>query len=239
MKTALITGASGGIGGQIALTLSKEGYAVALVYNKGEERASELCKQMPVAQAFRCDVSDFKQVEELYSQVKQVFSSLDLVVNCAGVAYSGLVQDMTPEEIQRVIAVDLNGTIYSCKMAAEVMTKRHRGVIINISSVWGEVGSSCEAVYSGAKGGVISFTKALAKELAPSGVRVNCISPGVIKTPMLDCYSTEDLRQLAQQTPLNRLGTPRDVAMAVKFLCGDDAAFITGQNLVVDGGFAL
>ena len=119
------------------------------------------------------------------------------------------------------------------------MVKNHSGVIVNISSIWGVVGASCEAVYSAAKGGVVTFTKAMAKEIGPSGVCVNCVSPGVIKTAMLDQYTAEDLQALADETPLGRIGTPRDVAKAVKFLISDDASFITGQNIIVDGGISL
>lgn len=167
------------------------------------------------------------------------YGKIDLVVNNAGMAYSGLLQDMTENEINSLIAADLTGVIYSCRFAADCMVKNHSGNIINISSVWGVAGASCEAVYSAAKGGVIAFTKAMAKELAPSGIRVNCISPGVIKTKMLDCYTLDDLQSLADETPLGRIGTPADVAKAVKFLSSDDSEFITGQNLIVDGGFIL
>ena len=239
MKTALITGASGGIGAGLAVAFSKAGYSLALSYNNNEKAVKGLCESLPNAKAFHCDVADFAQVENLYTQVMGEFSHLDVVVNNAGVAFQGLVQDMAQEDIIKVITTDLNGTIYSCRSAAKYMVKAHRGSIINISSVWGVVGASCEGVYSAAKGGVITFTKALAKELGPSGIRVNCISPGVIKTPMLDIYTDEDLQVLCQETPLGRIGTPEDVANAAIFLAAEQASFITGHNLVVDGGFAL
>ncbi|MBQ8604704.1 MAG: SDR family oxidoreductase [Oscillospiraceae bacterium] len=239
MKTALITGASGGIGARIAKELSNAGYAVALTYNKNKSAAEELCAELHNVQAFHCDISSFTSVQQLYADVLSVFGRIDVVVNNAGTAYTGLLQDMTEAEILNIINTDLNGVIYSTKFAADHMVKKHCGNIINISSVWGVAGASCEAVYSAAKGGVIAFTKAMAKELAPSGIRVNCISPGVIKTPMLDCYSADDLQALADETPLGRIGTTDDVAKAVKFLISDDASFITGQNLIVDGGFIL
>lgn len=239
MKTVLITGASGGIGAAIAKEMDRAGYAVALTYNKNKEKAEELCAQLNNAQAFQCDISSFASVEKLYTDVTAAFGSIDAVVNNAGTAFTGLVQDMTEAQILHLTNTDLNGVIYSSRFAAEHMVKKHTGVIVNISSIWGVVGASCEAVYSAAKGGVITFTKALAKELGYSGVRVNCVSPGVIKTPMLDCYSADDLQALADETPLGRIGQPEDVAKAVKFLISDDASFITGQNLVVDGGISL
>lgn len=233
MKTALVTGASGGIGGRIAKSLAEAGYLVAAVHNRGSQPEYENCT------AFKCDISDYRQVEELYKNVIKEFEHIDLVVNCAGCAYTGLLQDMTGRDIDKILFADLRGTIYSTKFAAQHMVKRHRGNIINISSVWGVAGASCEAVYSAAKGGIISFTKAMAKELGTSGIRVNCISPGVINTKMLDCYTDEDLRRLAQDTPLSRIGQPEDIARAVMFLAGEQASFITGQNLIVDGGFIL
>ena len=239
MKTVLITGASGGIGAAIAKEMDKAGYAVALTYNKNKESAEKLCGELQNAQAFQCDISSFESVEKLYSDVISAFGGIDAVVNNAGTAYTGLVQDMTESEILHLINTDLNGVIYSTKFAAKHMVKKHCGAIVNISSIWGVVGASCEAVYSAAKGGVVTFTKAMAKEIGPSGVRVNCVSPGVIKTAMLDVYSQEDLQALADETPLGRIGTPSDVAKAVRFLISDDASFITGQNLVVDGGISL
>lgn len=239
MKTVLITGASGGIGGEIARVLDKEGYNLAITYNKNKENAEMLCNDLSSAKAFQCDISNFESVKNLYSDIINTFGKIDVVINNAGTAFTGLVQDMSESEIIDLTSTDLNGVIYSCRFAAEYMVKKHSGVIINISSIWGVVGASCETVYSAAKGGVIMFSKALAKELGPSGIRVNCVSPGVIKTKMLDCYSEEDLQALADETPLGRIGATTDVANAVKFLISDDASFITGQNLVVDGGIIL
>ena len=239
MKTALITGASGGIGAGIAKELAAMGYTLAITYNKNSAKAEELCRQLGNARAFQCDISSFASVKKLYTDVINAFGHIDLVVNNAGTAYTGLLQYMKEEEILHIINTDLNGVIFSTRFAARAMVKKHCGNIINISSVWGVAGASCEAVYSAAKGGVIAFTKAMAKELAPSGIRVNCISPGVIKTPMLDCYTEEDLQALAEETPLERIGTPEDVAKAVAFLASDNSSFITGQNIVVDGGFIL
>ena len=239
MKTVLITGASGGIGAAIAKELSAAGYNVALTYNKNRESAENLRAELTGAQAFHCDISSYASVEKLYSDVMAHFGTVDAVVNNAGAAYTGLLQYMSEAEILSLVNTDLNGVIYSTRFAADLMVKKHAGSIVNISSIWGVVGASCEAVYSAAKGGVVTFTKAMAKEIGPSGVRVNCVSPGVIKTAMLDCYSEEDLQALADETPLGRIGTPEDVAKTVRFLISDDSSFITGQNIVVDGGISL
>ncbi len=239
MKTVLITGASGGIGTAIAREMSAAGYNVALTYNKNRESAEKLRIELGNACAFHCDISSYSSVENLYSDVLAHFGTIDAVVNNAGAAYTGLLQYMSEGEILSLVNTDLNGVIYSTRFAADLMVKKHAGAIVNISSIWGVVGASCEAVYSAAKGGVVTFTKAMAKEIGPSGVRVNCVSPGVIKTAMLDQYSPEDLQALAEETPLGRIGTPEDVAKTVRFLISDDSAFITGQNIVVDGGISL
>lgn len=239
MKTVIVTGASGGIGGAIALKLAEDGWQVAAVYNTGKDRARRLRKNSQAIKTYQCDISDYDSVERLFGAVQADFGGIDGLVNCAGTAYSGLLQDMGREDIDRIVARDLTGTLYCCKFAAGIMVKKHRGVILNISSVWGLYGASCEAVYSACKGGIVTFTKALAKELGPSGIRVNCISPGVIKTKMLDCYTRQDLQALADETPLGMLGTPEDVARAARFLMSENSRFITGHNLSVDGGFAL
>ncbi len=239
MKTAIITGASGGIGSRIATALYNDGWQLALVYNKNKQSVEALSEKLSGSVIFHCNISDFNSVEKLYADVENTFGRIDMVVNNAGAAYTGLLQDMSQAQIDSLIATDLSGVIYSTRFAALHMVKNHSGNIINISSVWGVAGASCEAVYSACKGGVIAFTKAMAKELSPSGIRVNCISPGVIRTRMLDCYTDSDLQALEEETPLERIGLPDDVAKAVKFLSGDDSSFITGQNIIVDGGFIL
>ena len=235
MKTALVTGASKGIGRQIALTLAQNGYTVIGTYNStkvAEDNESNIIYT-------KCDVSDYAQVVALFEHIKDSFKTLDAVVNCAGVSWVGLLQDMTEEEIAKLVRINLNGTIFVCQQAADVMVKQHSGNIVNISSIWGSNGASCEAVYSATKGGINAFSKALAQELAPSGIRVNAVCPGVIKTDMLNCFSEEDLRSLAEETPLGRIGSVQDVADMVEFLLSDKAKFVTGQVITVDGGFAL
>ena len=239
MKTALVTGGAAGIGRRIVKKLYEDGFKVAIAYNTSEEEAVKLRRLLPGCIAVKCDVSSPRQVNDLYDKAIEKLGAIDVVVNNAGVAYTGLLQEMSDEDIDRLVGVDLKGVIYSCRKAASVMVPQHRGCIINISSVWGLVGASCEAVYSACKGGIITLTKALAKELGPVGIRVNCVSPGVIRTKMLDCYTEDELQALADETPLSRLGDPCDIAWAVRFLAGEGAGFITGCNLTVDGGFSL
>ena len=234
MKTALVTGASKGIGRQIALTLAQNGYTVIGTYN-----STQVAEDAENIIYTKCDVSDYAQVVALFEHIKDSFKTLDAVVNCAGVSWVGLLQNMKEEEIAKLVGINLNGTIFVCQQAASVMVKQHSGNIVNISSIWGNNGASCEAVYSATKGGINAFTKALAQELAPSGIRVNAVCPGVIKTDMLNCFSEEDLKSLADETPLGRIGTVQDVADTVEFLLSNKAKFITGQIITVDGGFAL
>ena len=234
MKTALVTGASKGIGRQIAFTLAQNGYTVIGTYNStvvAEDAENILYK--------KCNVADYADVADLFSYIKENHKTLDAVVNCAGVSWVGLLQDMKEEEISKIVSTNLNGTIFVCQQAADMMVRQHAGSMVNISSIWGNNGASCEAVYSATKGGINAFTKALAQELAPSGIRVNAVCPGVIKTDMLNCFSEEDLQSLAEETPLGRLGTVQDVANTVDFILSEKASFITGQIITVDGGFAL
>ena len=234
MKTALVTGASKGIGRQIALTLAQNGYTVIGTYN------STLMEDAENGIVYKkCNVADYADVASLFEHIKDNYKTLDAVVNCAGVSWVGLLQDMKEEEIAKLVSTNLNGTIFVCQQAASVMVKQHSGSMVNISSIWGNNGASCEAVYSATKGGINAFTKALAQELAPSGIRVNAVCPGVIKTDMLNCFTEEDLQSLAEETPLGRLGTVQDVADMVEFILSEKASFITGQIITVDGGFAL
>lgn len=239
MKTVLVTGASRGIGRQIAIDFAQKGHRVIANYHKSENLAKQLQQEYPMIIPYACDMADYAQVQGLYGYIQKEFGALDIVVNNAGISYFGLLQDMQEFEILSLLQADLNSVVYSCKQAAKLMVPQHTGVIVNISSIWGVIGASCESVYSAAKGGVITFSKALAKELAPSNIRVNCVSPGVIQTDMLNCFSAQELQALAQETPLLRLGKPQDVSHAVQFLCSENASFITGNNLIVDGGFVL
>ncbi len=243
MKTAVITGGARGIGAEICRAFAKAGYAVIINYNTSEASAevlkSELTENGFTADIFRADVSQSHEANALIKFAVDTYGSVDVLVNNAGVAHFGLFTDMTDCEYRHIMSVDLDGTFYACRSAAREMIKNHSGTIVNISSMWGIVGASCEAAYSAAKAGVIGLTKALAKELGPSGIRVNCIAPGVINTEMNRRLSPDDISALSGETPLCRIGEPCEVAEAVLFLASDKASFITGQTLSVDGGFAV
>ncbi len=232
-KTALIVGATGDIGREIAVVLSKEGYELVLCGHNGKFLTDRLCTKFS---ELRFDVSNPNEVKAAIEGLKKEGKEFDLVVMSAGVAEKeGLIIDKADEEIKKLVEVDLLGTIYVNKYVLSVMKKG--GCIINISSFLGEIGCSCEASYSAAKGGIIALTKALAKEYAPFSVRVNCLSPGYIDTKMNDEFTKEERQRLIAQTPLGRLGTPNDVAQAVKLLAECD--FITGENIMVTGGLVI
>lgn len=240
-KVALISGASRGIGRAMALRLSAAGWQVAVNYCRSQGAAESLCEEICVAGgkavAIAADVGEAEQVAELFAKTRQLLGEPTLLVNNAAVAHFGLLQDMSAAEWRRLMAVDLDGAFYCIKEALPYMISAKKGCIINISSVWGEVGSSCEAAYSAAKGGLIALTKALAKEVGPSGVRVNCITPGVIATEMNARLGEDELAELAEYTPLGRLGLPDEVAALAEFLASDAATYITGEVIGVNGGW--
>lgn len=236
MQTALITGGSRGIGAAIVRALTGKGWRVAFCYRSSEEAARQLAAETG-AVAIPCDVTDSAQVQDMVKTALGQLSHIDLLVNNAGVAWQGLLTDMTDGDWRFVLDTSLSAAFYACRAVIPGMVSQRSGRIINISSIWGRVGASCEAAYSAAKAGLIGLSKALAKELGPSGITVNCLCPGVIQTDMLNCYTEEDLSALAEETPLCRLGTPEDVAAAVCWLAEEKAGFITGQVIGVDGGF--
>lgn len=242
-RTALVTGASRGIGAATAKELASLGYAVAVNYRENTTFADgvvgEILASGGSAKAIQADISDSKDVARLFEATIYEFGRIDVLVNNAGISYIGLLQDMSDIEIMHLLEVDLYGAILCSREAAKLMIPRKSGTIINIASMWGEVGASCETVYSACKSGIIGFTKALAKELGPSGIRVNCVSPGVIKTDMNGTLGEETLKELADDTPLLRIGTPEDVAKAIGFLVRDESSFITGQVLSVNGGITV
>lgn len=240
-KAALVTGGSGGIGGAVCRSLAQQGYLTAIGYNNGREQAQALAEQLKekglTAEAFRCDISDRESIAKCLGEVESCFGEVELLVNNAGSAEIGLFTELSDERLCELINVDLLGHIRITKAVLPQMLSRHEGCIINISSVWGESGASCEVVYSAAKAGLIGFTKALAKECAPSGVRVNCVSCGLIDTRMNSCLSPEELQAVTDEIPMGRSGTPEEVADAVLFLSGESSGYITGQVLRVDGGW--
>ena len=237
-KTVLITGASRGIGKACALAFAKAGYRVAIDYNKSEDQAKALVAKLHAlgcdADCFKADVSDSKQVAALIQWVKDRFGPLDVLINNAGISVAGLLTELTDEQWEDLRGVCLDGTLYCSKAVLPNMIQKQSGCIINISSVWGVKGASYEVAYSAVKAGIIGLTLGLSKEVAPSGIRVNCIAPGVIDTDMSRCYNLEEL---ARETPLGRVGQPEEIANAALFLA--EADFITGQVLGVDGGFGM
>ena len=240
MKTAVITGSSRGIGRAIALRFAREGYSVVINCAKSADELGKTLNDIEAmgvrAIGIQADVSAAAECERLIGAALESFGAIDILVNNAGRSFIGLLSDMNPDEIASVVGANLLSAMYCSRFCVPGMVRRKHGVIINISSMWGTAGASCEAVYSGAKGGLNAFTKALAKELGPSGVRVNAISCGVIKTGMNAFLSAEEALHLAEQIPLSRFGTDLEVAEAAAFLASDAAAYITGQILGVDGG---
>ena len=237
---ALITGASGAIGGATALRLAADGYAVAACYHQDatgiEKLAATLAAQNAVFRCCRLDVTDAASVNALFEEIETRFAPVEVLVNNAGVAQQALLQETTDAEYDRLNGVNLKGAFLCCRAAVPGMVRRKRGAIINVSSMWGRSGASCEAVYSAAKAGVIGLTQALARELAPSVVRVNCVAPGAIDSRMNDHLTAEEKSALAAEIPLGRFGTPEEVAAAIAFLASGDASYITAQTLGIDGG---
>ncbi len=231
MKTVLVTGGVRGIGAAIALTFLKKGYRVCAAYSKDEENAKKIAAEG--VEVFRADVAKEEDVKKLFAAIGNV----DVLVNNAGIALVKQIQDVTLDEFNRLMSVNVGGAFLCAREAAKGMIDNRSGLIVNISSVWGEVGGSCESVYSASKAALIGFTKALAKELGWSGVRVNCVSPGVIDTAMNAHFSTEDMDALKEEIPMGRLGKGDDVAKAVLYLEEND--YVTGVDIPVNGGFSI
>lgn len=242
MKNVLVTGATGGIGTAIAEVFAEKGYNVALhTFSKkdsAKEQAEKLSALYGVKTISVCaDVSKEKEVREMFSALEKDFGGIDILVNNAGVSSVMMLCDTSEEEWNRVIDINLKGVFLCSKEAIKNMVHNKWGRIINISSVWGNAGASCEVAYSASKAGVVGFTKALAKELAPSGITINAISPGLIDTPMNLHLPKEDINDLCGEIPTGRMGKPCEVAHAVIFLAGENASYITAQNITVDGGW--
>ena len=239
-KVALITGASRGIGRACARLFAENGYSVLINYFRSEQAARSLLDELLAkgcdARLYRADVADSTQVEAMCRQALAEFHHVDVLINNAAIAQQALFTDLTDKDWRRMMAVNLDGAFYCARALLPGMISRRSGSIVNISSMWGQVGASCEVSYSTAKAGLIGLTKALAREVAPSNVRVNCLCPGVIDTDMNAHLTEETRRELAEETPMGRLGTPEEVAGAALFLCGEGASFITGQVLGVSGG---
>lgn len=243
MKTVIITGASRGIGAACARLFAQKGWAVAVNYRNSREKAealtSDICREGGVALAIPADIGNAADVERLFSTAEKELGTVEALINNAGIAQQKLFTDLTEEEWDELFRVDVKGVFLCCRRALPAMIRRQKGCIVNISSMWGQVGASCEVHYSAAKAAVIGLTKALAKEAGPSGIRVNCIAPGVIQTEMNRHLSPEVLEELREETPLEVLGTPEDVAKSALFLCSPQSSFITGQVLGVNGGMVI
>ena len=242
-RIALVTGSSRGIGRGIALQLAQDNWAVAINYLQQKEKAEALVEQLRSqgheAIAVQADVSNREAVRKMVAVVEAALGPVELLVNNAGVAGQCLFQDVTDEMWDRYMGVNLGGARNTIQAVLPHMLHEKRGCILNISSMWGLRGASCEVTYSCTKAALIALTRSLAMELAPSHIRVNCIAPGVINTDMVQVLGAETLADLAQQTPLGRLGTPEDIAHAAAFLASEKASFITGQVLTIDGGFVV
>ena len=242
-KTVIITGASKGIGAAMAILFARKGYNVVIGYNDSYQLAkllsSSLSSQGYNVVPIKVNVANKLETDILIKEAVYKFGSVDVLINNAGVAFNGLITDTEEFDFDKIFDVDLKGVFNCCKSVTPVMVNQKSGKIINISSMWGQVGASCEVAYSAAKAGVIGLTKALAKELAPSGITVNCIAPGLIDTSMNSNISVEDLNAFVEDIPLGRMGTAEDIAETALFLASEGADYITGQVLGVNGGYVM
>lgn len=240
---ALVTGASRGIGRACALRLAKDGCDIVAVCKNNTKKLNDLAEEIrslgQKAWTIEADLADPEAVKKLCSAVPVIAGLPDIIVNNAGVCVPSQIQDISDEEWDFVLGVNLKAVFGLCRGFASAMIERRSGCIINIASIWGHTGSSMESSYCASKGAVMTFSKALAQELGPSGIRVNTVSPGCIDTDMNEGYTDEEKQDLADRTPLGRWGTPEDVANAVAFLASEQASFITGTDILVDGGFSI
>ena len=227
MKKVLITGGATGIGKACALLFEKEGYDVYITYNRTEPDYD--------VKKIKCDLKNTDEIKTLFDTEH----GFDILVNNAGVSLIKMINDVTDSDYEAVTAVNERAVYFMCKYALKDMINKKSGAIVNISSMWGQCGASCETLYSMTKAGIIGLTKALAQEVAPSGITVNCVAPGVIETDMMASFTAEDKAALAEETPVERLGTPEEVARTLVFLAGRGAGFITGQVLGVNGGIVI
>lgn len=234
MKTALVTGGTGDIGQAICRKLSEDGYYVIINYLHSDEKANKLANDIS-GKALKFDVSDRNEVEN----ISKITGKIDLLINNAGISEIDLFTGISHEKSARIMNINLNGTLNCSRAFLPSMIHNKSGNIINISSMWGQVGASCEVDYSATKAGIIGFTKALAKEVAPSGIRVNCVSPGFIMTEMNNRFTAEELESIKEEIPLGFFGTPEHVANTVSFLASEKSEYITGQVIAVNGGMVI
>ena len=238
-RVALVTGASRGIGAAVARALAAKGYCVAVHYNRSGAQALALAAELPEAIAVQADMADAQAVQRMVERVAAHYGRIDVLVNNAGIALWKLAMDTTVEEWDRIFDVNVRGAFAATRAALPYMVDQQGGSIINVSSMWGQVGASCEVAYSASKAALIGFTRALAKEMGGAGIRVNCICPGVIATDMIASFDEDAIADLEAETPLGRIGVPEDIAQTAVFLAGQESAFITGQVIGVNGGFVI
>ncbi len=243
MKTVLITGASRGIGAACARLFAAKGYAVMIHYNQHKDKAEALCEEILAsggnAACFGADLGDKEQIDALVQRTRRVFGKIDVLVNNAGISLNKMFCDTTETDWQQLLSVNLMGMVNTISAVLPDMVHQKNGHIVNLSSMWGITGASCEVAYSTTKAAVIGLTKSLAKELGPSGILVNCVAPGVIDTDMNQNLTDEDKLSLTEETPLERIGTPEEVADAVYFLASENNRFTTGQVLSPNGGLVI
>ena len=238
-RCVLISGGDRGIGAAAARAFYKAGYRVAVLYHTNADAAAALEKELPGCIAVQCDVASRASCEVAFRAAEQALGRVDVLVSNAGIAQQKLFTDITPDEWQHMLDVNLSGAFHLCQLALPGMIRRKAGRILTVSSMWGQTGGSCEVHYSAAKAGLIGLTKALAKEEGPSGITVNCVAPGVIDTDMMAAFTAEDKAALAEETPVGRLGSADEVAKLLVFLAGEDAGYITGQVFGVNGGLVI
>lgn len=242
-RVAVVTGGVSGIGEAIVRALCSDGFAVAINYNSSEAKAFALASELSAKGSnvitVKADVSSSEEVAEMMNTVKETLGTPYVLVNNSGIAQQKLFTDITDDDWNRMIGVNLTGAFNTCRAVLPFMIHEKNGKIINISSMWGQVGASCEVHYSASKAGLIGLTKALAQEVAPSGITVNCVSPGAVETKMMASFTKEEIDALCEEIPMERLGKTEEIAKVVSFLASDSASYITGQVIAVNGGMVV
>lgn len=243
MEIALVTGGAKGIGQEISKKLAKMGYFVIINYHNSEEDAENLVKEIKnqngYAEKYKCDVRNYEELKEMVNSIVKKYRKIDLLINNAGISEHKIFQDITIEDYNNMISSNLTSAFFLSQLVVENMVQFKRGKIINISSIWGLCGASMEVHYSVAKAGLIGLTKALAQELAPSNIQVNCVAPGAINTRMMQGFTIDELESFCESIPMGRLGTPEEVANCVVFLASDKSSYITGQVISPNGGLII
>ena len=239
----IVTGGTRGIGEAVVRRLAKDGHAVMFLYKEQIEKAHSMTRVLQAegceVHGIQCDVRDSARVQKIVDYIRDFWGHIDVLINCAGISWNGLLQDMLDQEWQELFDTNVNGTFYCTRAVLLDMIARHHGVILNISSIWGSHPGACEVAYSATKGAVEAFTRSLAEEVAYSGIRVNALAPGVVHTDMVRKLGEDTLQRLNEDMPMGRYATPEEIAEWVRFLIGDEASYMTGQVVTVAGGFVI